>query len=220
MSNLKKYLKVYKEDAKHKKAFQQYMMVISENQDFFTRHEVNEFFTDMIKDGTLVYDEGWKQWAAGAAIFVASLFPSKIESKSMELNTAQLQIASGSELVQMTSPEQIGNFKYNIEDIKKLNTDELIPALAFIKISCAVNNQNKFGTGETKRNQIKLDIEGVLKKRLESSKDEKEKEQIKEALDLEITVPKMQTAQEKKIENNVKTGAKELAEQFKKHNQN
>lgn len=58
MSNLKKYLKVYKEDAKHKKAFQQYMAVISENQDFFTRHEVNEFLTDMIKDGTLVYDEG------------------------------------------------------------------------------------------------------------------------------------------------------------------
>ena len=216
MSNLKKYLKVYKEDAKHKKAFQQYMMVISENQDFFTTHEVNEFFTDMIKDGTLVYDEGWKQWVTGAAIVVASLFPSKI--KSMELNTAQLQIASGSELVQMTSPEQIGNFKYNIKDIEKLNTDELIPALAFIKISCAVNNQNKFGTGETTRNQIKLDIESVLKKRLESSKDEKEKEQIKEALVLEITVPKMQTAQEKKIENNVKTGAKELAEQFKKHN--
>ena len=58
MSNLKKYLKVYKEDAQHKKAFEQYMTVISENQDFFTRHEVNEFFTDMIKDGTLVYDDG------------------------------------------------------------------------------------------------------------------------------------------------------------------
>jgi hypothetical protein len=58
MSNLKKYLKVYSEDAQHKKAFEQYMRVISENQDFFTRHEVNEFLTDMIKDGTLVYDEG------------------------------------------------------------------------------------------------------------------------------------------------------------------
>ena len=68
MSNLKKYLKVYKEDAKHKKAFQQYMMVISENQDFFTRHEVNEFLTDMIKDGTLVYDEGWKQWIAAITL--------------------------------------------------------------------------------------------------------------------------------------------------------
>ena len=79
MSNLKKYLKVYKEDAKHKKAFAQYMMVISENQDFFTRHEVNEFFTDMIKDGTLVYDEGFfgdvvKKIAIPLTITAALLF--------------------------------------------------------------------------------------------------------------------------------------------------
>lgn len=58
MSNLKKYLKVYKEDAQRANAFKQYMQIVSENQDFFTTHEVNEFFTDMIKDGTLVYDEG------------------------------------------------------------------------------------------------------------------------------------------------------------------
>ena len=84
MSNLKKYLKVYKEDAKHKKAFEQYMTVISENQDFFTHHEVNEFFTDMIKDGTLVYDEGsigdyYNKYVlptlGGAAIAIASLLP-------------------------------------------------------------------------------------------------------------------------------------------------
>ena len=84
MSNLKKYLIVYKEDAKHKKAFEQYMTVISENQDFFTHHEVNEFFTDMIKDGTLVYDEGsigdyYNKYVlptlGGAAIAIASLLP-------------------------------------------------------------------------------------------------------------------------------------------------
>ena len=95
MSNLKKYLKVYKEDAKHKKAFQQYMMVISENQDFFTRHEVNEFLTDMIKDGTLVYDEGFKRSfisLVGVGLMTFAFATASLKSKDIGNNNLDNKI--------------------------------------------------------------------------------------------------------------------------------
>jgi hypothetical protein len=57
MSNLKKYLKVVNENVNNKRTFDRYMEVIHTNQDFFTRHEIDEFFRKEFKNDITLYDE-------------------------------------------------------------------------------------------------------------------------------------------------------------------
>jgi len=57
MSNLKKYLKVINENVNNKRTFDRYMEVIHANQDFFTRHEIDEFFKKEFENDIVLYDE-------------------------------------------------------------------------------------------------------------------------------------------------------------------
>jgi hypothetical protein len=61
MSNLKKYLKVINENVNNKRTFDRYMEVIHANQDFFTRHEIDEFFKKEFESDIMLYDEGMKE---------------------------------------------------------------------------------------------------------------------------------------------------------------
>lgn len=194
MSNLKKYLKVYKEDTQRTNAFKQYMQIVSENQDFFTTHEVNEFFIDMIKEGTIVYDEGAKDYlkklGKGLVIGSISLLPflpsslnaiditfknnvtvtaERLEKVKQELQVKMEEIDNNFEEVNLSQRENIKKLKK--DNNYQENLTKSFTEIDFAKIEYYFNLSNLFKT----KGISKLNVDSDHKKNiLESIEDLKE----------------------------------------------
>lgn len=130
MSNLKKYLKVVNENVNNKRTFDRYMEVIHANQDFFTRHEIDEFFKKEFENDITLYDEGVREIIKTAAkvaiekiapLVVAGslLIPSQIKADPNNTNgknpnptNTKMSVEQSKNIVKAPKKLQINNLSF------------------------------------------------------------------------------------------------------------